>query len=400
MAAWNTLKAELESLRSDGNVNEKRLLYSRNISMVASRVNELHAAMLDATHDRQSALEQLQFIQSQVKDLGEQLGQVIQDVGDDAGIESFQEESHAVLEQLEQLEELTASKIRDAELMEQFQDEMFDLDDDLNHLLNMVDESIVEAATVTNRDDIEMLIHRLSVCLSDAETEIPQRLADISSLAASINGRVASEEFSKFEKQWHETRSFAANELEALRKKRIHKSAILLETLPDIAEDDTVTEQHDTSLATSLTSSSSSSPVIEQRKHRRTNSNSTPDSHNHTNSNSSTRHLSRRRSSSVSLTGEQSSSVTSSIGSRPNFKWIRPMLVHPSPNCYVADKSDKLDVRVASIVNECDMEIKIERTQPGRYIIGDVEPKAIFCRMLNDRMVMVRVGGGWVELSR
>ncbi|RKP24910.1 hypothetical protein SYNPS1DRAFT_23048 [Syncephalis pseudoplumigaleata] len=398
MAAWNTLKAELESLRSDGNVNEQRLLCSRNISMAATRVNELHAAMLDATHDPWTALEQLQLIQAHVREQAEQLDQVLAGMAAD-DLASFEEEGRAVMEQLEQLDELTASKIRDAELMEQFEEELCDLDDHISHLLNRVDESIVEAAAVTERDEIEMLIQRLSMCLGDAETEIPQRLADISSLAASINGRVASEEFSKFEKQWHETRSFAAKELEALRKKRIHKSASLLETLPGIAEDAAVEEGNDAAATSSTTTT-----LAGERKHRRTHSNTIIIGGNNSNSNNSSSTMQddngyrpRRRSSSVT----SATSDKSPHNARDGFKWIRPMLVHPSPNHYVPDASDKLDVRVASIINECHTEIKIERTaQSGRYLIGDLEPKTIFCRMLNDRMVMVRVGGGWVELSR
>ncbi|KAG0047265.1 actinin alpha 2 [Gryganskiella cystojenkinii] len=36
----------------------------------------------------------------------------------------------------------------------------------------------------------------------------------------------------------------------------------------------------------------------------------------------------------------------------------------------------------------------------GRYVFGDVEPKICYCRILRSRKVMVRVGGGWSELSK
>ncbi|KAF9433897.1 actinin alpha 2 [Entomortierella beljakovae] len=36
----------------------------------------------------------------------------------------------------------------------------------------------------------------------------------------------------------------------------------------------------------------------------------------------------------------------------------------------------------------------------GRYVFGDVEPKICYCRILRSRKVMVRVGGGWAELSK
>ncbi|KAG0338435.1 hypothetical protein BG004_007237 [Podila humilis] len=36
----------------------------------------------------------------------------------------------------------------------------------------------------------------------------------------------------------------------------------------------------------------------------------------------------------------------------------------------------------------------------GRYVFGDIEPKVCYCRILRSRKVMVRVGGGWCELSK
>lgn len=36
----------------------------------------------------------------------------------------------------------------------------------------------------------------------------------------------------------------------------------------------------------------------------------------------------------------------------------------------------------------------------GRYVIGDLEPKVCHCRILKNNQVMVRVGGGWCELSK
>ncbi|KAF9095586.1 actinin alpha 2 [Mortierella sp. AD031] len=36
----------------------------------------------------------------------------------------------------------------------------------------------------------------------------------------------------------------------------------------------------------------------------------------------------------------------------------------------------------------------------GRYVFGDIEPKVCYCRILRSRKVMVRVGGGWSELSK
>ncbi|KAG0237410.1 actinin alpha 2 [Actinomortierella wolfii] len=38
--------------------------------------------------------------------------------------------------------------------------------------------------------------------------------------------------------------------------------------------------------------------------------------------------------------------------------------------------------------------------EDGRYVFGEIEPKVCYCRILRSRKVMVRVGGGWMELSK
>ncbi|RIA94458.1 hypothetical protein C1645_873410 [Glomus cerebriforme] len=71
-------------------------------------------------------------------------------------------------------------------------------------------------------------------------------------------------------------------------------------------------------------------------------------------------------------------------------------------NNYVPDPRDLLDVEVARIVNACPVKIKVSMVEgePGKYMFGEVEPKLCYCRILRSRMVMVRVGGGWAELSK
>ena len=73
---------------------------------------------------------------------------------------------------------------------------------------------------------------------------------------------------------------------------------------------------------------------------------------------------------------------------------------------YIANPKNKLDVAVGDVVNNLPVDIKIElvadtwKDQSGKYWIGDTEPKLCFCRILRSQTVMVRVGGGWQELSR
>lgn len=73
---------------------------------------------------------------------------------------------------------------------------------------------------------------------------------------------------------------------------------------------------------------------------------------------------------------------------------------------YVANPSNKLDVAVGDVVNRLPVNIDIEvvadtwKDQSGKYWIGGDEPKLCFCRILRSQTVMVRVGGGWSELSK
>jgi hypothetical protein len=69
---------------------------------------------------------------------------------------------------------------------------------------------------------------------------------------------------------------------------------------------------------------------------------------------------------------------------------------------YVADPKSKLDVAVGDVVNQLPVG-NIESVAEGwcgQYWIGDQEPKLCFCRILRSQTCMVRVGGGWTELSK
>jgi len=78
----------------------------------------------------------------------------------------------------------------------------------------------------------------------------------------------------------------------------------------------------------------------------------------------------------------------------------------PKRKPYVANPTSKLDVAVGNVVNNFRLPVTVQvastswQDQSGKYWIGDVEPKLCFCRILRSQMVMVRVGGGWCELSK
>lgn len=85
---------------------------------------------------------------------------------------------------------------------------------------------------------------------------------------------------------------------------------------------------------------------------------------------------------------------------------VRAPAPRPQRKPYVANPKNKLDVAIGDVVNKLPVDIKIElvadtwKDQSGKYWIGDTDPKLCFCRILRSQTVMVRVGGGWQELSK
>lgn len=80
----------------------------------------------------------------------------------------------------------------------------------------------------------------------------------------------------------------------------------------------------------------------------------------------------------------------------------RQRVTSRTPETYVADPKNDLDVALGDIVNDSPYKIQVKMVpgEVGKYWFGDVNPKLAYCRILRSRMVMVRVGGGWVELSQ
>ncbi|KAI8366162.1 hypothetical protein BD560DRAFT_401339 [Blakeslea trispora] len=69
---------------------------------------------------------------------------------------------------------------------------------------------------------------------------------------------------------------------------------------------------------------------------------------------------------------------------------------------YVPDPENELDIKLGHIVNTSPYRVTVKSIpdQVGKYWFGDVNPKLVYCRILASQLVMVRVGGGWVELSK
>ncbi|KAI0921922.1 hypothetical protein AcW2_006758 [Taiwanofungus camphoratus] len=90
--------------------------------------------------------------------------------------------------------------------------------------------------------------------------------------------------------------------------------------------------------------------------------------------------------------------------SRPSTPRNKATMIPKKP--YIANPKNKLDVAVGHVVNRLPVNINVEvvadtwKDQSGKYWIGDQDPKLCFCRILRSHTVMVRVGGGWSELSK
>lgn len=69
---------------------------------------------------------------------------------------------------------------------------------------------------------------------------------------------------------------------------------------------------------------------------------------------------------------------------------------------YIPDPANDLDVEVGRIINESPYQISVKAVpgEVGRYWFGEVQPRLAYCRILKSSMVMVRVGGGWTELTQ
>ncbi|CAG8688476.1 4527_t:CDS:2, partial [Acaulospora colombiana] len=103
-------------------------------------------------------------------------------------------------------------------------------------------------------------------------------------------------------------------------------------------------------------------------------------------------------------------SASQSLKSKLSFSQTpRPVIPKPPVRKpYVANPKNKLDVAVGNIVNKMEVAVPIQAVassswedKSGKYWIGDDEDaKLCFCRILRSQTVMVRVGGGWCELSK
>ncbi|KAI0662995.1 hypothetical protein C8Q70DRAFT_955154 [Cubamyces menziesii] len=117
--------------------------------------------------------------------------------------------------------------------------------------------------------------------------------------------------------------------------------------------------------------------------------------------------------SSLNLSRPPTSHSTWSRAPRTSFPTLprspppsRGPATHSPRKPYVANPKNKLDIAVGDVLNRLPVDIKVElvqdtwKDQSGKYWIGDTDPKLCFCRILRSQTVMVRVGGGWSELSK
>ncbi|KAI7859353.1 hypothetical protein BDC45DRAFT_476153 [Circinella umbellata] len=109
----------------------------------------------------------------------------------------------------------------------------------------------------------------------------------------------------------------------------------------------------------------------------------------------------------VSMSRRSSSQGSTASNTRHNRTSLRPSKT-PIPSRsvsrtkYVADPKNELDMELGRIVNENLYRVKVKMVpgEVGKYWFGEVNPRLVYCRILPSKLVMVRVGGGWQELSQ
>lgn len=103
----------------------------------------------------------------------------------------------------------------------------------------------------------------------------------------------------------------------------------------------------------------------------------------------------------ISMSRRSSSQGSSSNTANRTTPSLRPSKT-PSRTRYVADPKNELDMELGRIVNENPYRVKVKMVpgEVGKYWFGEVNPRLVYCRILPSKLVMVRVGGGWVELSK
>ncbi|KAI8969351.1 hypothetical protein BDF20DRAFT_894638 [Mycotypha africana] len=137
-------------------------------------------------------------------------------------------------------------------------------------------------------------------------------------------------------------------------------------------------------------------------------SGSLSNSQHHHNTSKSATHTRKRITSATSLsppTAAATSISAASLNTRQRKKSFTPPLPSPAPkriNSYIADPDNDLDMEIGRIINDTPYRVNVKMVpgEVGRYWFGNENPKLCYCRVLKSKMVMVRVGGGWTELSQ
>ncbi|KAI9008901.1 hypothetical protein CLU79DRAFT_497229 [Phycomyces nitens] len=105
---------------------------------------------------------------------------------------------------------------------------------------------------------------------------------------------------------------------------------------------------------------------------------------------------------SLGVTDQDNRSASTIRRSQTPTVGAHPSSAKPRASGYVPDPNSKLDVALGQIVNESPYRLKVKMVpgEVGKYWFGEESPRLVYCRILSSQLVMVRVGGGWVELSK
>ncbi|CAO3595606.1 unnamed protein product [Absidia cylindrospora] len=167
---------------------------------------------------------------------------------------------------------------------------------------------------------------------------------------------------------------------------------------PTLSSNSRPTKAGFATLSSSSSSALRSSPVLHdgQRRLRTVSSTSTLNN----NKRPPTRQQGSSSTSTASSMKVMDSGTSTSLSNKKRA--ATPTTTRKKPNSYIAQAGNDLDMEIGRIINETPYRIKVKMVpgEVGRYLFGDVNPKLVYCRVLKSKMVMVRVGGGWTELSQ
>jgi Calponin homology (CH) domain/Growth-Arrest-Specific Protein 2 Domain len=387
---WNNLKAFLGHAQQ--NAEDSKLN-----SLAAEKITELMRYVSDTTRHIQSLklseppvtvdVKEFEAIQ---KDLKETLAKKTQDL-DDLFAQRFAEDERVaelrskVESQVSDLTHLIEERKQHTEMAEKLKGHMLlidQLDSDIGHIAISVDKLAPQHARLIEnqliKSDLQSMLQSLYQIrdkrgkTTESQLEVAKKSAD-----DIMNDWKADKRLAKVIDKWHNVQRLMhvrGQELEICIQRLDHEFYTKLaaaKTNPPVR-----------SRRPSITPSNSSQTRSQMSIHRNSSKISLQ-------SYSSTESIRRYRSKSPGPSHYNNNNNNSLVKPHPRYE-------------YLSDPNSDLDTEVGRIINASPYPLKVKRVpgEVGKYWFGEDNRRLVYCRILPSKLVMVRVGGGWVELAQ